>query len=80
MTKAETIAWQQMNAYAQNAHGYSIVDMEPNDFAGYTVKLNQLGSAAQPRQITIFADVLQSILASDELPPEVKRNIDEAVQ
>ncbi len=85
MTREETIAWNRVDDYAQKRYGYSVVSMEritagPSGNVGYTIKLNQLGASAQPRHITIFLEVFQSIITSVDLPETVKRNIDAAVQ
>jgi hypothetical protein len=80
MTREETTVWNKIADYAQKAHGYSVVNLEPNGDVGYTVKLNQLGASTKSRQITIFSDVFSSIITSDDLPQTVKRNIDEAVR
>jgi hypothetical protein len=85
MTREEATVWNKVHDYAQKRYGYSVVDMQPigtgpTGNESYTIKLNQLGASAEPRQITIFFDVFRSIVTSHNLPEAVKQNIDAAVQ
>ncbi|MFZ3210994.1 MAG: hypothetical protein WA188_05715 [Terriglobales bacterium] len=80
MTNTESGLWQKVHSYAQEQFDYSVVAISGNADAGYTLKLSQLGSSFQPRQITVSPDEVPRILTDDELPIAVMRRIDEAIQ